>query len=207
MSDVPYYVPLCGNWHLTFRDADMVPAQAEPITMTEFEMRPPTTLCGWFSPLGLPIDTLDIGCGPHKAKGSLGIDRYSFDGRVDIVRDVMRGLPFNNAVFKHIIAKHILEHFDGNDLLFLIDEMYRVSIDGADWIIVVPDATSPNKYRDPTHKIRDWHEDSFMLWEVDDKGDWSIFVGPDYGRNAKLRRLACGLNENKDRLYQFKVVK
>lgn len=184
----------------------MVPAQAEPITKTEFEMRPPQDLCGWVSPMGVPMDTLDIGCGPNKAPNAVGIDHCKFSC-VDIVRDIMRGLPFNDSVFKHIVAKHILEHFDGGNLMFLIEEMYRVSMDGADWIIVVPDATSPNRYRDPTHKVRDWHEDSFMLWEIDDDGKWPIFVGANYGRNAKLRRLACCLNENKDRLYQFQVVK
>ncbi len=149
---------------------------------------------------------LDIGCGPSKAAGAIGIDRYPFEG-VDIVRDLMRGLPFNDNSFDSIIAKQVLEHFAGDDLMFLVEEMYRVSISGAKWQVVVPDAASPNRYRDPDHKTRDWHEDSFMLWEVDDKGEWPIFVGPAYDRRAKLKRLGSGLTSGQDRHYAMEVVK
>ena len=149
---------------------------------------------------------LDIGCGPQKTPGTVGIDHQPFPG-VDIVRDLMRGLPFADNSADGIIAKQVLEHFGGRDLMFLIEEMYRVSKPDATWYIIVPDAASPNRYRDPTHVTRDWQPDSFMLWEVDGDGAWPIFVGPEYGRSARLRLKASELSPGLDRSYILQVVK
>jgi hypothetical protein len=93
------------------------------------------------------------------------------------------------------------------DLIFLVEDCWRVSKPGVMWNIVVPDATSPNRYRDPTHATRDWAPDSFMLWEVKPDGEWLIFVGPAYGRRAKLKVLGTSLNGNKDRSYSIQVIK
>ena len=149
---------------------------------------------------------LDIGCGPNKRPGHIGLDRHPFPG-VDVVRDLKRGLPFSDDLFDGIWAAHVIEHLASEDLLFLVNEVWRVVRPGGILEITVPDATSPNRYRDPTHLTRDWHEDSFMLWEVDEKGEWPIFVGPAYDRRAKLRRLTTGTNPNRDRLFRMEVVK
>lgn len=151
---------------------------------------------------------LDLGCGPRKAPGSIGLDAYPFDG-VDIVRDLRRGLPFGDSTVDGIHMKHALEHFAGEDLLFLVEEMWRVSKPGAHWHIEVPDATSPNRYRDPLHLTRDWSEDSFLLWEVDAQGVWPIFVGPSYRRCAKLRRGGTYVTDSqqRNRVYELEVVK
>ena len=149
---------------------------------------------------------LDIGCGPAKAPGHVGLDRYPFPG-VDAVRDLRRGLPFNDSIFDGVRAHHVLEHFGGEDLLFLVDEMWRVCKPLARLEVTVPDATSPNRYRDPTHVERDWHEDSFMMWAVDADDDYLIFVGPSYQRHAKLALLTTAINPNRDRLYRLEVLK
>jgi len=147
-----------------------------------------------------------VGCGNAKAPGHIGLDRHPFPG-VDVVRDIRRGLPFNDSTFDGLRAHHVFEHFAGDDLLFLVNEVWRVVRAGGILEITVPDATSPNRYRDPTHLTRDWSEDSFMLWEVDEKGAWPIFVGPAYDRRAKLRRLTTAVNPNRDRLYRMEVKK
>ena len=149
---------------------------------------------------------LDIGCGPAKAQGYIGLDRYQFPG-VDVVRDIRRGLPFNDSIFDGARMHHCLEHFTGDDLLFIVNEAWRVCKPGAVLEITVPDATSPNRYRDPTHVERDWHEDSFMLWEVNGAGEWPIFVGHSYDRRAKLKRLTTAVSPAKDRFYRMEVVK
>ena len=138
--------------------------------------------------------------------GAIGIDRYPFPG-VDVVRDLRRGLPFNDSIFDGVRAHHCLEHFTGDDLLFLVDEVWRVCKPGAKLEITVPDATSPNRYRDPTHVERDWHDDSFMMWQLDSKGEYQIFVGPGYGRHAKLKLLTTAVSASKDRFYRIEVVK
>ena len=149
---------------------------------------------------------LDICCGPNKTPGFIGIDQTPFPG-VDIQRDVLRGLPFDDNSVDEIVCKHAMEHFQGMDLIFLVEDCWRVSKPGIEWTIIVPDATSPNRYRDPTHCTRDWHADSFMLWQVDEQGKHLIFVGPSYGRRAKLKVLATSINGNKDRSFEIRVIK
>lgn len=150
---------------------------------------------------------IDVGCGPAKKPGHVGIDHYAFPC-VDIVRDVAkRGLPFDDNSVDGIWSHHFMEHVGGEDLLFLIEEFYRVSKPSAQWTIIVPDATSPNRYRDPTHLTRDWQADSFMMWQVDEQGKRLIFVGPSYGRKAKLQVVSTAINSNLDRMYQIRALK
>jgi len=149
---------------------------------------------------------LDIGCGLSKQSGSIGIDWHPFPG-VDIVRDIRRGLPFDDNTVDRIICKHCIEHFDGDDLMFLVDEFWRVSKPSISWVIIVPDNTSPNRYRDPTHKTRDWSEDSFIFWEVDKEGKYLIHRGPMYNTHAKLQCVHSEVHSNLDRFYQLRVIK
>lgn len=151
---------------------------------------------------------LDLGCGPRKLPGAIGIDLYPYLG-VDMVRDLRRGLPFDDSRFDRVNAHHVLEHFDGEDLFFLVEEMWRVARPGGQLTICVPDLTSANRYRDPLHRTRDWSSDSFMIWEVDERGEWTIYVGPLYHRRAKLACLCTevGDDETRNRSYLLKVIK
>jgi len=116
---------------------------------------------------------LDVGCGPNKRQGCIGIDHYPFDG-VDIVRSITRGLPFSDNSVDGIIANHILEHFDGDDLIFLIEEMHRVCKSESHIYVEVPALGSPNCGKDFTHKKKDWDEYSFDMWK---KSSDSLFDG------------------------------
>lgn len=104
-----------------------------------------------------PRICLNLGCGdrPRKPEGPdawLNLDIKPFDG-VDIVRDLRRGLPFNDAMFDHILADNILEHFDPDDFVFVLNEIDRVLKVGGTVEIVVPHAFSQGAYQDPTHKM------------------------------------------------------
>ena len=148
---------------------------------------------------------LDLGCGPNCRPGHIGIDTYPFPG-VAYVRDLRRGIPFDDNSVDGIWSAHTFEHLAGMDLIFLVEECWRVSKPGAQWTIIVPDATSPNRYRDPSHVTRDWSADSLMLWEVNMQGEHLIFVGPAYGRKATLA-VKSAINGNKDRLFEVMVLK
>lgn len=148
---------------------------------------------------------IDVGCGPTKEAEHIGIDIHLFPG-VDYQRDILRGLPFDNDSVDRILCRHCIEHFGGIDLIFIVEEFYRVSKPGAGWTIVVPDATSPNMHKDPTH-CSYWYEESFDLWRVNEQGEYLIFVGPGYGRRAKLEVLGTAVSATFDRLYRIKVVK
>lgn len=149
---------------------------------------------------------LDIGCGPNCRPGHIGIDHFPFPG-VSVVRDLRRGLPFDDNSVDEIWSAHVFEHFQGTDLLFLVDECWRVSKPGIEWVIIVPDATSPNRYKDPTHLTQTWYADSWDFWKVNEQGAHIIFAGPAYGRQAKLQLIETAINGNLDRLFRLKVVK
>lgn len=63
----------------------------------------------------------------------------------DIVRDVLRGLPFNDNEFDGILVEHVLEHISGmlacqpmDNFVFVMNEIYRVLKPGGSVDIEVP---------------------------------------------------------------------
>ena len=149
---------------------------------------------------------LDLGCGPRKKAGFLGIDISDFEG-VDIIRDLRRGIPLSDNTVDEVWCSHIIEHFCQTDLLFLIDEIWRVCISGAAIWIITPDATSSNAYKDPMH-VSFWYPDSFDFWKINEQsGEHIIFAGPLYQRKAKLRLDETGINSNLDRIFKLRVLK
>jgi ubiquinone/menaquinone biosynthesis C-methylase UbiE len=71
---------------------------------------------------------------------------------VDVVRDLRRGIPFDDDSFDEILIDNVLEHFDVDDARFLIDEMYRVLRPGGKAVVIVPHARSDEAVQDPTHR-------------------------------------------------------
>jgi ubiquinone/menaquinone biosynthesis C-methylase UbiE len=93
---------------------------------------------------------LDIGCGPSKLNGSIGIDFLPYKG-VDLVGDactILREFPDNSV--DYLYTKHFLEHV--NDLDSLVSEFCRVLKDESQAKIIVPHFSNPYFYSDPTHK-------------------------------------------------------
>ena len=92
---------------------------------------------------------LDIGCGNSKHPGAVGLDRVP-GTQADIVADLEQGLPFRSNTFTLVICKHVLEHID--DLMGLMEEIWRVSRPGGEVQIEVPHFASSGAYDDPTHR-------------------------------------------------------
>lgn len=80
---------------------------------------------------------LNLGCGPYKIDGAINLDSNA-GWKPDVVRDVARGLPFDDKSVDLVTTSHFLEHLDTTTLMFLIPEIYRVLKTGGDWKIVVP---------------------------------------------------------------------
>jgi predicted SAM-dependent methyltransferase len=93
---------------------------------------------------------IDLGCGPQKKKGYIGIDKIALPG-VDFVYDFEKGLQFlpDNCV-DEIISSHLLEHID--NLEFLLTEIHRVLKPNGVKKIIVPHFSNPYYYSDYTHK-------------------------------------------------------
>jgi SAM-dependent methyltransferase len=92
---------------------------------------------------------LDLGCGPRKRLGFIGIDRHLSPG-VDVICDLERGaLPFACDVFDIVYASQVLEHIV--DLQNVLAETSRVMKPGAKLQVGVPYAGSLRAFQDPTH--------------------------------------------------------
>jgi len=92
---------------------------------------------------------LDLGCGRKKYDKAIGLDKAKLP-EVDVICDLNKGIPFKDDSVDQIYTYHFLEHCD--DLVFLMEEIWRVSKPNAKITIIVPYWTSIGAFQDPTHK-------------------------------------------------------
>jgi predicted SAM-dependent methyltransferase len=111
-------------------------------------------------------EILDIGCGQSKTPGAVGIDILPAPG-VDIVHDLNKlPWPLEANRFETIICSHVLEHL--LDLVGVLNEIHRVSRNGARVKIITPHFSSLNSWEDPTH-TRHFARRSFSFFDTENK--------------------------------------
>lgn len=95
----------------------------------------------------MPIK-INLGCGYRPREGWINID---IDPAVNpnVVRNIEKGLPFSDSVADEVYASHVLEHV--NDFFFVMQEIWRVCINGAIIKIIVPHWQYQAAF-DPDHK-------------------------------------------------------
>ncbi len=94
--------------------------------------------------------TLDVGCGPYKIPGAVGIDQQLWPG-VDVVYNLERyPWPFADGAFERVICRHSLGHL--SDVVKAIEEIHRVLRPGGRVEIVAPHFSSDNAFVDPTRR-------------------------------------------------------
>jgi len=130
---------------------------------------------------------LDVGCGNHIPENTkedkwIGIDVSSKDPRC-IIRDLKRGLPFDDNSFDMVKADNVLEHIDQADYIFVWNEVYRVLKPGGIFDIVVPRWKTPASIQDPTH-VRFFCPESFQYF-CDDGSGKTAFDGLSDGYGVK----------------------
>ena len=93
---------------------------------------------------------LELGCGPHRKEGRIGIDRIDLPS-VDVVSDLEEGLSFlpDNSV-DEIHCRSVLEHIQNFENL--IREIVRVLKRHGRAYVFVPHFSNPYCYSDYTHK-------------------------------------------------------
>lgn len=93
---------------------------------------------------------LDLGCGKRKTEGAVGID-ISPDTDADVVHDLNSfPYPFAEGEFDRVKADNVLEHLD--DVIKVMEELHRITADGAELKIIVPFFRSLYAFIDPTHR-------------------------------------------------------
>lgn len=133
--------------------------------------------------------SLDIGCGKQKKEGCYGVDRIDNDS-VDVVANLnepLHVLPDNIA--KYVYSSHVLEHVD--DLISVMNEIYRISAPDADIVITVPHFSDVFGYSDPTH---------VRLF-----GIYSFYYFSPMGYQPSVRRVPDFYSESKFEVVSIKI--
>lgn len=107
---------------------------------------------------------LNIGCGLKKFPDFINIDSDPAC-KPDIVRDIEKGLPFDDNTIDAIRCEHVLEHV--HDLIFVMNEFHRVLKPDGQLLIESPLITDKWAYIDPGH-VRYFNEHSFNFFMVRD---------------------------------------
>ena len=102
------------------------------------------------TPVNQPI-RLDIGCGPNKREGFIGVDCIKFPN-VDVVMNLNGPWQWPDNSVEEIHCSHCIEHFDGVERVHIYNEMSRVLKPGGKATIIAPFWSSGRAYGDPTHK-------------------------------------------------------
>lgn len=95
-------------------------------------------------------EILDVGCGTDKHPGALGIDRNP-RSEADVVHDLdVFPWPLASDRFDEVWAMDVLEHVA--DFVRCVEEIHRVSRDGAVVTVRMPFVSSVDYFTDPTHR-------------------------------------------------------
>ena len=81
---------------------------------------------------------LHLGCGDYWKEGYLNID-YAIYGGTDMLFDCRQKLPFQDNVVKIIEAHEFIEHFAPEEINSMLDDWYRLLVDGGQVIVTLPD--------------------------------------------------------------------
>lgn len=96
-----------------------------------------------------PLRIVDIGCGGQKQYAeAVGLDLRPGD-QIDVVADLVAGLPLRDASVDRVFAVHVLEHLP--DVVAALNELHRVLAPGGVLHAMSPDRLHVNAYADPTH--------------------------------------------------------
>jgi len=96
---------------------------------------------------------IDIGCGPNKKAGFIGIDVLPFDGKVDHVMNAGSvRWPFDDDSVEEAHSSHFVEHLTAPERIHFVNELYRVMKKGAKASVIVPHWASNRAYGDLTHQ-------------------------------------------------------
>lgn len=149
---------------------------------------------------------IDLGCGPHKRDGFIGVDIRQFDGKVDIVADLRKQWPWANGEVEEAHCSHFLEHLTGAERIHFCNELHRTLKLGGKCTLITPHWASCRAYGDLTHQwppvsefwfyylSKTWraqnapHNDGY---ECDFAATWGYNMRPDLSvRNAEFQQFA-----------------
>jgi hypothetical protein len=94
---------------------------------------------------------IDLGCGPKKREGFLGVDSKPFEG-VDIVADLRQRWPWSDGEVDEAFSSHFIEHLTPPERIHFANELFRVLKIGGKATLVAPHWSNFMAYGDLTHQ-------------------------------------------------------
>lgn len=103
---------------------------------------------------------IDLGCGPRKAEGFVGVDIAPGPG-IDVVADLSQRFPFAESSVDLVRAYDVVEHLA--DRIHTMNEIWRICKPDGLVDIRVPSTDGRGAFQDPTH-ISFWNVNSFKYY-------------------------------------------
>jgi len=146
------------------------------------------------------MSRLNLGCGNLHKKGYINIDVIP---PADLIANIAtQPLPYEACEVELVEADNLLEHFDNDELMFAMNEIFRILKSGGVFWFKVPDALHwpDGAYGDPTHK-RFFVPRSFLYFDRA-KPQWK-----NYGRHYGFAGWNLKKLETDDRFFTCELVK
>ena len=112
---------------------------------------------------------INLACGTHKLNSNSEWQWINIDNNEivepDIVRDITKGLPFEDESIDEIKCYHFIEHLEPDEFIDFFNECWRVLKDKSELRLRAPHREYKWAYIDPTHKrFLDEHSFDFFLY-------------------------------------------
>jgi SAM-dependent methyltransferase len=99
----------------------------------------------------MPALKLDLGCGPRKRDGHIGVDIKPFPG-VDVIADLRMKWPWKDGEVHEVYCSHFVEHLTAAERVHFVNELYRVLKNDGQAVIITPHWAHSAAYGDLTHQ-------------------------------------------------------
>lgn len=109
---------------------------------------------------------LDLGCGPDKREGFIGLDLHDYSsihpvGEFRVANFESGVLPFCDNSAVALLADSVLEHL--HNLIPFMNDCWRVLKKDGTFEVIVPRGGSETSFKDPTH-VRFFMEKTFLYF-------------------------------------------
>ena len=95
---------------------------------------------------------IDLGCGPNKKEGFIGVDQYEMNN-VDLILDIGKEIfPWDDGEVEEFHCSHFFEHLKAEERIHVVNEMFRCLQEGGKVTIITPHWASNRAYGDLTHQ-------------------------------------------------------
>jgi len=96
---------------------------------------------------------LHLGAGDYWMDGFLNID-HGIYGATDMIFDMREKLPFQDRVVEEIQAHDVIEHFNKYELDVMLQDWYRLLIDGGRVEVTTPDFEEVSKIENDEDRLK-----------------------------------------------------